>query len=55
VLPAPAAGLSRISLVVSRLGIMLRVVLDTNVVLSGLIHPGGVPGQVIIAWREGFA
>ncbi len=32
---------------------MMRVVIDTNVVLSGLIKPGGVPGQVVRAWRDG--
>ena len=32
---------------------MLRVVLDTNVILSGLIKPAGVPGQIVTAWRNG--
>ena len=32
---------------------MMRVVIDTNVVLSGLIKPGSVPGQVLRAWRDG--
>lgn len=32
---------------------MMRVVIDTNVVLSGLIKPGSVPGQVLHAWRDG--
>ena len=31
----------------------MRVVIDTNVVLSGLIKPGSVPGQVLRAWRDG--
>ncbi len=26
---------------------MLRVVLDTNVIVSGLISPGGTPGQIL--------
>ena len=32
---------------------MMRVVIDTNVVLSGLIKPGSIPGQVLRAWRDG--
>ena len=32
---------------------MLRVVIDTNVVFSGLIKPDSVPGQVLSAWRGG--
>jgi putative PIN family toxin of toxin-antitoxin system len=32
---------------------MMRVVIDTNVVLSGLIKPDSVPGQVLRAWRDG--
>jgi putative PIN family toxin of toxin-antitoxin system len=32
---------------------MLRVVIDTNVVFSGLIKPDGVPGRVLRAWRDG--
>jgi putative PIN family toxin of toxin-antitoxin system len=32
---------------------MMRVVIDTNVVLSGLIKPASVPGQVLRAWRNG--
>jgi putative PIN family toxin of toxin-antitoxin system len=31
----------------------LRVVLDTNVLVSGLAYPGSVPGRIISAWREG--
>lgn len=31
----------------------LRVVLDTNVLLSGLAYPGSVPGKIIAAWRYG--
>jgi hypothetical protein len=29
----------------------MRVVLDTNVLLSGLINPHGLPAQLIDAWR----
>ena len=32
---------------------MMRVVIDTNVVLSGLIKPDSVPGRVLRAWRDG--
>ncbi|HHW19238.1 MAG TPA: putative toxin-antitoxin system toxin component, PIN family [Firmicutes bacterium] len=31
---------------------MLRAVLDTNVLVSGLISPSGIPAQLISAWRE---
>jgi len=31
----------------------LRVVLDTNVLVSGLAYPGSVPGRVVTAWRQG--
>jgi len=31
----------------------LRVVLDTNVLLSGIAYPGSVPGKIIAAWRHG--
>ena len=30
----------------------MRVVLDSNVLLSALINPHGVPAQLIVAWRE---
>jgi putative PIN family toxin of toxin-antitoxin system len=30
----------------------VKVVLDTNVLLSGLMVPDGVPGRVVAAWRE---
>ena len=30
----------------------MRVVLDTNVLLSGLMYPDGAPGRVVAAWRE---
>ncbi len=31
----------------------LRVVLDTNALVSGLAYPGSVPGRIVAAWREG--
>jgi putative PIN family toxin of toxin-antitoxin system len=31
----------------------LRVVLDTNVLVSGLAYPGSVPGRIVNAWRQG--
>jgi putative PIN family toxin of toxin-antitoxin system len=31
----------------------LRVVLDTNDLLSGLAYPGSVPGKLVAAWRHG--
>ncbi len=31
----------------------LRVVLDTNVLLSGLAYPSSVPGKILAAWRHG--
>ena len=31
----------------------LRVVLDTNVLVSGLAYPGSIPGQIVAAWRQG--
>ncbi|MBI4664899.1 MAG: putative toxin-antitoxin system toxin component, PIN family [Nitrospinae bacterium] len=30
----------------------MKVVLDTNVLLSGLILPQSIPGQIINAWRK---
>ena len=30
----------------------MRVVLDTNVLLSGLAYPGSVPGRIVAAWRN---
>ena len=32
---------------------VLRVVLDTNVLVSGLAYPGSVPGRIVTAWRQG--
>ncbi|MBL8446732.1 MAG: putative toxin-antitoxin system toxin component, PIN family [Zoogloeaceae bacterium] len=31
----------------------LRVVLDTNVLLSGLAYPTSLPGKIVMAWRHG--
>lgn len=31
----------------------LRVVLDTNVLLSGIAYPVSVPGKIMAAWRHG--
>jgi putative PIN family toxin of toxin-antitoxin system len=31
----------------------LRVVLDTNVLVSGLAYPGSVPGRLVAAWHQG--
>jgi putative PIN family toxin of toxin-antitoxin system len=31
----------------------LRVVLDTNVLVSGLAYPGSVPGRILNAWQQG--
>lgn len=31
----------------------LRVVLDTNVPLSGIAYPASVPGKILGAWRHG--
>lgn len=31
----------------------LRVVLDTNVLLSGIAFPGSIPGKIVAAWRYG--
>ncbi|MBW7902682.1 MAG: putative toxin-antitoxin system toxin component, PIN family [Rhodocyclaceae bacterium] len=35
------------------MGQTLRVVLDTNVLLSGIAFPGSVPGKILSAWRLG--
>lgn len=32
---------------------MLRVVLDTNVLLSGIAYPSSIPGKILTAWRRG--
>jgi putative PIN family toxin of toxin-antitoxin system len=31
----------------------LRIVLDTNVLVSGLAYPASVPGRIVGAWRGG--
>ncbi len=31
----------------------LRVVLDTNVLVSGLAYPSSIPGVIVAAWRHG--
>lgn len=31
----------------------MRVILDTNVLMSGLMYPESVPGRAVAAWREG--
>lgn len=31
----------------------LRVVLDTNVLVSGLAYPANIPGRLLAAWRQG--
>lgn len=29
------------------------IVLDTNVLLSGIAYPGSIPGKIVTAWRSG--
>jgi putative PIN family toxin of toxin-antitoxin system len=31
----------------------LRVVLDTNVLVSGLAYPASIPGHIVSSWRRG--
>jgi putative PIN family toxin of toxin-antitoxin system len=31
----------------------MRVVLDTNVLVSGLAYPASLPGRILSAWRQG--
>jgi uncharacterized protein len=31
----------------------LRVVLGTNVLLSGIAYPASIPGKIMAAWRHG--
>lgn len=35
------------------MGNTLRVVLDTNVLLSGIAYPASIPGKILSAWRHG--
>lgn len=35
------------------MGHTLRIVLDTNVLLSGIAFPGSLPGKIVSAWRLG--
>ncbi|MGH8706242.1 MAG: putative toxin-antitoxin system toxin component, PIN family [Burkholderiales bacterium] len=30
----------------------MRIVLDSNVIISGALAPEGVPGKIVAAWRE---
>ena len=30
----------------------MKIVLDTNVLISGLMYPDSVPGKIVTAWRE---
>jgi uncharacterized protein len=32
---------------------VLRVVLDINVLVSGLAYPGSIPGRIVSTWRQG--
>ncbi|HZB89198.1 MAG TPA: putative toxin-antitoxin system toxin component, PIN family [Terracidiphilus sp.] len=32
---------------------LLRVVLDTNVLVSGLAYPSSVPGSIVNVWKQG--
>ena len=31
----------------------MRVVLDTNVLVSGVAYPGSIPGRILGIWRQG--
>lgn len=31
----------------------LRLVLDTNVLVSGMAYPGSIPGKILQVWRHG--
>lgn len=31
----------------------LRVVLDTNILVSGIAYPASVPGRIVSLWRQG--
>ena len=32
---------------------MPRVILDTNVLMSGIAYPASIPGKILAAWRNG--
>jgi uncharacterized protein len=32
---------------------LLRVVLDTNVLVSGLVYPKSIPGRILETWHQG--
>jgi len=32
---------------------LLRIILDTNVLISGIAYPASVPGKIMAAWRHG--
>jgi len=32
---------------------LTRIVLDTNVLLSGIAYPHSIPGKIVSAWRSG--
>ncbi|KKB64444.1 DNA-binding protein [Robbsia andropogonis] len=32
----------------------MRVVLDTNILVYGMVYPGSVPGRIVGAWRQGI-
>jgi uncharacterized protein len=31
----------------------LRIVLDTNVLVSGIVYPASIPGRILAAWQQG--
>jgi len=31
----------------------LRVVLDTNVIMSGIAYPASIPGRIVSGWKQG--
>ena len=33
---------------------LLRIVLDTNVLVSGSVYPASIPGQILQLWRGGI-
>lgn len=32
---------------------VLRIILDTNVLVSGIAYPSSIPGKIMAAWRAG--